>query len=338
MKQETITGSCDSKGLFTAKNPHDKPMFTGSAYEGVGAYSQFEGQHPQLFTYTHSNELVTDVENVEVIGPVWQYREGNPYPFVKSPNNINEKSKGYETRQVYLLTVSQTEQVKADAQPVKVGDESLSDTIKSKLFNADQLKGVALRFVEENFSSDNLDAVEKAMLMDVFISGYNELIKSIDVYVFDYLWLTGAYKKEQQLVSEIHEMYNKKIKELATPNVSKEHKPLEQILEQHGIYEYDTRLNAAIADFNAQFATEAGGGKDIKVMADAYYHSFDDVEYDKCPTIQECFIAGYNAITAPSNNSSSEMVRKADVINLIESFLPEIHTDALITQILTIKR
>lgn len=59
MNQPTITGSTDSNGLFTAKNPYNPNTEPAS-------HKWQADKHPPLFCYNDNNDLVKGVEGLEV--------------------------------------------------------------------------------------------------------------------------------------------------------------------------------------------------------------------------------------------------------------------------------
>jgi hypothetical protein len=130
MKNDKLTGPVKD-GLFTPIN------ICHSKYHRQ-EYSELYSTLPIFDT---SGIPVKYAEKVEAEGPVWQYR---PKDGLNEINDIKwrefqtswKKMNGNEYRQVYLLTVSPTEQnsnctekgiiKKADAQPVKEGDGGIT--------------------------------------------------------------------------------------------------------------------------------------------------------------------------------------------------------------------
>jgi hypothetical protein len=123
----TIKGSTNSEGLFTPINPfanyHENHLYFPSDKGGI-KFKEFETEHPPALCYNQQGELVIGLNDVEVIGPVWQYKfagdddfqNSTLYHKFKTFEDYKNRPNGAESRQIYL-TVPPTEN--ADAQPVK---------------------------------------------------------------------------------------------------------------------------------------------------------------------------------------------------------------------------
>lgn len=100
----TWTISADHKAR--PKNPYEKPMFTGSAYEGVSNWTVFE-QFATQHTYACSPTLVAGDYPAEDVELVWQIRYFHPHignfydwqscslEYAKSSNSSMEETRQY---------------------------------------------------------------------------------------------------------------------------------------------------------------------------------------------------------------------------------------------------
>lgn len=107
MNQETITGSVNHEGLFTAKNPYEAQTAS------LLGYLIFADATPALPCYTPSNELVIDVENVAVVkGMHVQFNIGHQVmpldKFAAFKSGYNDPDYGYISTLCYI-TVPPTE-------------------------------------------------------------------------------------------------------------------------------------------------------------------------------------------------------------------------------------
>lgn len=125
MNKETIIGSCDIKGLFKAKNLHPKKTIKGEASDW---YKEFEVSHPELLCYNASNELVTDVENVEVreawrcrlrgFNSKWNFVE----PEVYDKNTFEQYREFCDNNGAFAERVYQAENIKIEWQELFDGE------------------------------------------------------------------------------------------------------------------------------------------------------------------------------------------------------------------------